>query len=798
MDYKDNIEQIDGKIDVINEFYRYLVFWPWFLTSVVIMIISSYFYLRYTEYNYQSSMKIEIMDKAQDSEMALPTAMTIFNRSMINLENEIGVLSSFSIHKQVVENLRSNIKFYTVGKIKATENHHSEWISDYDIFYKTDTDSISESNSFILELDDGKLKINHYDNQDDLVKSYSFKNNSTLNQENDLPFEITIRSIEDFRTNSSYIISFNSFDNVVTSFISSIEINQSGIQSDQLDISLIYPNTKIAKEYLNNLANVFDRDGVIDRQLVYKRTMDFVDSRFDYLTNDLNIIESRKQDFKESNNLTDIKSDASINVEQKFSYNAELFKAISQNDLANVLKETLDESEYNQLMPVNIGIENSDINALILQYNLMLKERDSYLLSAGPNNSIVMNLDKQIRDASRNIYNSIENYQKSLQIKIASLEQKEKEFETIYKDIPENEKILRSIERELEVKESLFLLLLQKREEAAINFAVVKPSIKIIDNARSLPIPVSPKRNNIILGSIILGLFVPFLILFIRFTFDNKIHTKSQLLSLTEDIPIIGEIPYILDNKSIYNIVSSDSRDVLAESIRMITANINFILFGSSKDDSKAKTILVTSSVKGEGKTIVSVNAASVLSSKFKKILLIGADLRNPQIHKFLSVDKNVPGLSDYIYNKNKTHWNKYILKHKNIDVLLSGTIPPNPNQLLSSTKFEEFLNDAKEEYDAIIIDSAPCILVSDTLEISKHVDATVYVIRSNFSELATIDYVNECYTENKLPNISLVLNSVGNSTSYGYKYGYQYGYGYGYKYGYNYGYGYGYGSDES
>ena len=793
-----NINNIDGddRIDILNEFYRYLSFWPWFLLSITIFFTSAFIYLRYVEYKYESVLKIEVMDKAQDSEMALPTAMTIFNRSMINLENEIGVLSSFSIHKQVVENLISNVKFYTVGNIKTSENHHSEWISDYDISYKIDTDTVSVSNSYELKIVDKKLLINHFDSENELVKEYSFNNMSTTsNASNELPFDITIRRSNGVSDEETYLIKILPFENVISSFSSLVEIDQSGKQSDQLIISLEHPNIKIGNEYLNTLALVFDRDGVVDRQLVYKRTMDFVDSRFDFLTKDLNLIESRKQQFKEINNLTDIKTDASINVEQQFAYDAELFKAMSQDDLASLLKEALNDSEY-KLMPVNIGIENSNINTLISEYNLIVKERDGYLLSAGPNNSIVKKIEKQIRDFSRNISISIDNYKKSLQITIASLEKKEKEFENIYKDIPENEKILRSIERELEIKESLFLLLLQKREEAAINYAVVKPSIKIIDDARSSAIPVSPIRNNLYIGSILLGIFIPFLIIFIYFLTDNKIHTREQLAKYLKNIPVIGEIPYVIDKKTLYNIVDPTSRATIAESIRIIIANLNFILFDKSSKKGRSNVILVTSSVKGEGKTIVSVNTASVLSSKFKKVLLLGADLRNPQIHKFLSVDKNVKdGLSDYIY-KDEKDWREYVIKYNNFDIILSGTIPPNPNQLLSSEKFKEFIDTVKNHYDCIVIDSAPCLMVSDTLEISKYVDSTIYVIRANFSKTFLTNFLVECSDNKKLPNISVVLNSVGNSASYGYRYGYQYGYKYGYKYGYNYGYGYGYNED--
>ena len=213
-------------------------------------------------------------------------------------------------------------------------------------------------------------------------------------------------------------------------------------------------------------------------------------------------------------------------------------------------------------------------------------------------------------------------------------------------------------------------------------------------------------------------------------------------------------------------------------------------------DNSGSKVILVTSSIKGEGKTLVSVNMASILKKENKKVILLGADLRNPQIHRYLDKKKTVKGISDYMHTDSDI--NEFILKsHNNLDIILSGTIPPNPTELLSSQKFKDLIIKLRKNYDYIIIDSAPCLLVSDTFEISKMADSVVYLVRANHSEIKITNYINEVFSNSRLPNINIVFNGVGSSSKYCYKYGYQYGYQYGYKYGYNYGYGYGYGEEN-
>ncbi len=784
-----NIDNLNIRESVI----RYASFWPYFLISSILCVLTAYLTLRYSTSIYQSTAKIEILDKAQDSEMALPTSMTIFNRSMVNLENEMGVLESFSLHKRVVDILRSNIKLYTKGKLKNTLEHNSTWFDNYSLVMKKDLSEFNGTSFYDIIINNSNLEITHLDNNEDFIESYSFNGLSTKSKINDLPFELTILQY-DKKNNYEKRIEINNYIYTIQDLINSVNIIQSGSESDQLILNLNSPNSRIANEYLNTLISEFDKDGISDRQSEYKRTMDFVDTRSEVLGKELEKIELDKKNFKKLNNLTDIKFDANVNVSQKFNYNSELYKTQAQYDLAVFLEETI-ENDTLQLIPVNIGIENQSMLGLISDYNIALKERDRFLMSVGPNNNYIKNIEAQLTDYFANIKQSLENYKQTLKIKINSLELKEKEYVSFYNNIPENEKILRSINRQLEVKESLFLLLLQKREEAAINFAVIKPSIKVIDYSRSTFIPISPNARIIYLAALVISFLLPFSVLFLWFSFDNKIHTREQLSSVLSNIPIIGEIPFQskLEPNSLLDSFINNMRLPLIESVRMVVANLNYTLFSETKDKN---LILVTSSIKGEGKTVVSLTISKLISKKFDKVLLIGSDLRNPQIHKYLNLDKGVTGVSDYIY-RDDLNWKDLIVKSENLDIILSGTIPPNPTDLLSSDKFNNFIKEAKKIYDYVIVDSAPCLLVSDTFEITKNVDSTIYVVRSNHTEINVVDFINELNDTNKLKNMFIVLNSVGHSHAYGYKYGYQYGYKYGYKYGYNYGYGYGYGQDK-
>ena len=778
-----------NEIDLSKLIPRYLSFWPYFLTSVILFLIGAFIYLRYATYYYDSNASIEILDKAQDSEMALPTAMTVFNRSMINLDNEIGRLSSYNLNSSVVKELKSNIKFYSVGTIKTTEDHYSEFFPEYSFDLLQDSESISTYSKYDIIIEQGKMNIEHVDLSGEIVDSYSFPSLNTSSIDHNLPFNLHVKSWNGKNKVNKEIIIYP-FQNIVQEFIDIISVSQTqkfagnnySRGSDQISFSIRHPNKKISVDYLNKLINLFDLDGIEERQLEYKRTIDFVDIRSKLLKKELEVVENNLLNFKKSNGLTDIKTNTSVTIDQQYFYDSDLFKSESQKSLLEFLKNELFIKNY-ELLPINFGLDDPSINELIGLFNTKAQERYRLLnTGAGKKNPIVLNLQSQLDNYYINISESIENYYQTLELNISKIKSKEDEISDFYADIPKNEKILRSINRELEVKEALYLLLLQKREEASINFAVVKPTIKIIDFARSSFNSVYPSKSFILILAIMTGILMPLIIISLIMFFDNKIHIKEDLKEL--DIPVIGELPYIkkIDEQNIINIFKSKSRHTLIESIRMVIANLKYSL---STDSNLANVILVSSSIKGEGKTIVSTYLANTLTLSKNKVLLIGADLRNPQIHKFYKFEKSkVKGLSDYLYNVN-IDGKSLIKKFGKLDILPSGPIPPNPSELLESPRFPELVEELKNNYDYIIIDSAPCLLVADTLKIPNIYDASIFVVRSNHSTTNILSFISDLKKDKKFRNLNLVLNGIGNSSTYGYKYSYQYGYNYGYGYSY-------------
>ena len=354
---------------------------------------------------------------------------------------------------------------------------------------------------------------------------------------------------------------------------------------------------------------------------------------------------------------------------------------------------------------------------------------------------------------------------------------------------------MRTLAREFKFAEDLLVFLSQRKEEASISYASVLPNLKVLSYGVSDIFPVSPKRNIIYLGGLFLGLIIPFGILFLLKLLDTKINTREDLEKGLPGLTILGEVPFDENYSS-----ENDDRGIIAESTRVIRSSMSFLL-----NQNKPQVIIATSTIKGEGKSFVSYNIAQSYNALGKKVILIGADLRNPQVHALLGIERGNLGLSTFLNDVNYNDLDKLIVKGKSIDeidYLLSGAIPPNPSELLMRPRMKELLEILKSSYDLIIIDTAPLLLVSDTTPLLPLCDLVVYVSRAQYSDKNIFPFIKDMHSRENMPPFGMVLNGLiasASSSSYGYGYGYRYSYKYrySYTYKYNYGYGYGYGRDE-
>ena len=768
-----NQQDIEDNYNLKEEILKYLFFWRWFVLSVAICLGISLLHLRYSPNIYSTTAKIEVLSKETVS-LDLPSASDLLSNNKINLENEIELLSSYPILNKAIQNLNLSTSFYSVGNIITTRLVKFPFVFEQLIL----SDDIQEELVFEINFNDNGIEINDIEND----TTYLFNTHNTYTISHNLPFNISWDKSSALSSNSAnYELIFSNTKSAVNRLKKQLSTSMIGKKSDLLMLKIEGTNTKYSERILNALIDVFNQDGIVDRQMVHKRTIDFVNKRYILLSNELDSIEIEKQLYKLKNNLIDITANSSLSLELSSKSNQQLLEAENQIAIAKLLNETFSDKNYD-LLPANIGINNSEINFLIKDFNTIILERKNLIISAGLNNPSVKQLDQAISDNRTNIILSVRNYLNQLQQTKKQLALQSSKLSKDVSNLPEKEKILRAIERSQVIKESLYLFLLQKREEAEISFAVTEPTVKVVEYAISSELPISPKKQIVLLGSLILGLLIPFASIYLIFLFNTKIHIKKDIEDLNIGTSIVGEIPLLNENESkIFQ--NPEDRNVLAESFRILSSNINYLM-PQNTVTTDGRVILSTSTIKGEGKSFVAINISLALASIGKKVLLIGADLRNPQLHKYLSVNKKIEGLTSYLIDSN-FDWKSTVLnkfKHlPNHSTLLAGNIPPNPAQLLSNGNFEKIISQAKEEYDYIIIDTAPTLLVTDTLLISDNADTIVYVSRSNFTEKELLNFPKDLIKEGKLKNVGLVLNGVGANAKYGYGYNYGYGYGYGY-----------------
>jgi capsular exopolysaccharide synthesis family protein len=702
---------------------------------------------------------------------------SLFGRSKVNLENEVEVIKSQRLLGNVVNDLNLTTIYSAIGYVTESEfwndNPYSiEWLLPKDSL-KTKTISFSIS----LKGNDGFV-INE-------------SNDKSLKKFNEafivygIPCKIIpSKKVMFVKKNNGLRFTLIKFEDATDQLSGDLQTENVGKQSEILKIILTGNNPKKTNQILDNIVYQFDKDGIADRQLVSERTRDFVNERFVYLSQELDSIENHKETYKRLNKLSFIEADANAASSTKLNVESEAFQLETQVELAKLLGRTLNKDKKYSMLPMNLGLVNSGINTLAAEYNSILLEREKMLLSAGEKNPVVKEFSNKIEELRRNILVSISIYQQELALSLRKINSLKDESTKFFESIPLKEKILRAIDRQQKIKENLFVLLLQKREEALINLAITSHSIKIIDYAISDQTPIFPKKNMVYVFSLLVGLFIPFAIIYIILLFDTKIHSKFNLEESGSDIPLLAEIPHI-DNEN--RVIASNDRSVLAESFRILRTNVGYLLPINTLV--KCPIIYTTSSIKGEGKTFISLNTALSFAALNKKVLLIGADLRNPQLHKYLNIKKEVSGLSNYLFDTTtdwKTLISKNILENENLSIILSGSVPPNPAELLSNGRFEELLDILKMEYDYIIVDTAPTILVTDTLLISKLADLTIYVTRADYTDKFLLKFSKDLKIQGKMKNMAYVLNDVSLTKSYDYGYQYSYGYNYGYGYGYN------------
>ena len=756
----------------------YLRQWPWFIIAVLITLTLAYLYLRYTTPIYQTKTSIIIKDSkglgAASEYAAFEDIGLISGMNANSIENEIALLRSKRLLNAVVEELDLEITYFKEGNIKAAELYDNKPFV-VTVLEKNENSSFPGYPLYFTVTSNTEFEI--FDSELDISQTYKF------GERIQLPFAeiVVIPNLKEKIEEAQKIqVFFRDKPRVVASYQSKIQVSPIDRNASVIEIILDDPVSQKAEDILNELVYQYNKDAIEDRSMVTKNTAKFIDERLHILFEELDSVETDKVDFKEENRLTNIEQQAGIMLQTASEFQKEMIDVEVQLELVDYIYDILENEEEISLLPANLGITDNGLSGLIASYNNVVLERNRMLRNATEENPTVLRLTSQINSLKQNVLKSLTNVKTSLRVSLRDLQAQESRLGSKMLEVPEIEKTFRGIERQQGVKEALYLFLLQKREETAISLAVTAPKAKVVDAAYSSFGPVSPKRNIILLAALLLGLLIPFSIIYLGQLLYNKIRNRKDVEQETKAIGIVGEIPK-LNNKEA-ELIAENDRSILAESFRILRTNLHYLFVGKSSIE-KGKTIFVTSTVKGEGKTFVAMNLALTLATSKKKVITVGADIRNPQFHRFIKGAKRKKGFTDYLVSDDLSL--DSIIEpsglNANLDMLFSGSIPPNPAELLLSPKVEVMFNELRKVYDYIIVDTAPSMLVTDTFLINNHADVTLYVIRADYTEKKLLEFPVDAVKNEKLNNVAFIINNI-KMAHFGY-YGSKY-YGYGYAYG--------------
>lgn len=776
MEYKKNHES--NEVRKILDLY--LSRWKLILFFIAIALALAFTYLRYTTYQYQASAIIKIKDDKQSQKLPSISEMSkgsLFADGNNKINDEIEVMTSRTLISNIVKNLQLNIRYYAQGKIKEQELYHNppiklNFFAVDSIIHQVDTTlyiKIKSPSEFLMFKDDGKSII---DRDESEGKTFSFGDRIKTG----FGDMVIVPNINRYspQVGSNLKVSINRVTSLVNKYQSLISASVEK-ESSVVKLSLRDNIPSRAVDILNQVIKEYNNDVILDKEEVIKVTSDFINNRLELVFKELEDVDFTAEQIQKRNNLTALGSQANIYLESEKQNEFQINSTSNTIQLIDYLQEEIKEkNKRSDLLPSNIGIDDPNVNQVTRSHNELVAQRDKILKNSTEKNPVVINLNNQIDALKDNLENSLMNMKRTSEITLNSLTREDARIRGQLYTAPTKQRQLRDIERQQGIKESLYMFLLEKREESAISLGMFTPNAKVIDSAYSNNSPIAPNKMLIYLGAIMFGLMIPIGFIYINDVLDTKIYDKADLLGLLK-IPYIGDIPRTSKKTRLINKVDYSPK---AESFRILRSNVDFILKDHNKK-SKAKKIFITSTRAQEGKSHTSTNLASSISFSEKSVLLIEMDIRVPKIMQYLKETSiNKIGLSDYLADKNVAP-DDIITKLKNnefLDVIASGTIPPNPSELLMSDRVEELFKYFEDKYDYIIVDGSAVGLVSDTLLIAKYADIFIYVVSAdNIDKRHLVAVAKPLYEDNRLPKMNLLLNGTDFD-----KKGYGYGYGYG------------------
>ncbi|WP_439583479.1 GumC family protein [Dyadobacter bucti] len=746
--------------DYVSRYFRYWYLFPFFL---VLSLTAAFYYLQVTQPTFVTRTTILIKDQQKglgQSQNDVLNELTQFGGNKL-VENETEVIRSLPLMEQVIKNLRLDLSYTATDGLKTINLYkRSPVVLKPEII----TDEGLEEPLVVHIKDNGRYTFN------DESKEFEF------GQKVQNKWGVFFVEKGEESSYKEVIVHFYDPANLVESMLKRLTILQPNAKSTVLELSYEDVSKQRGKDVLNSLLDAYVQTSLTDKNTEASNTLKFIETRLGLITGELGDVEKDVETYKTSKGLTDISAESQIFLESIKENDAKL------NDVNTQLKVLESVTNYIETAgsgpsipaPATYMINDPVLISLLNKFNELDLQRERYARTTQANNPLLETFNTQLAQTRQAIKENVQNLRRGMVVTKENLEGINTRFSTGLRSIPQKEREFVGIKRQQTIKENLYLYLLQKREETALGYASTVTDSRLINPPVTSVMPLKPKRSTIWLGAGAAGIVIPILLINLIFMLNNTVQSREEIEKQT-NLTVIGEIGQMkVEGAVTESIIKVTSRSAVAEQFRALRTNLKYL------GDGSCRTLMFTSSVGGEGKSFISINLAASLAYYGKKVILVGMDLRKPSLHDRLQVS-NKAGVSNYMIGQADV--NDLIQStgvHPKFDVLVSGPLPPNPSELLGNGRLAQLLTELRLQYDYILIDSPPYGLVTDAALIGEYIDATLYVVRHNYTVLGHLRRIAQLRKGKRFNNLTIIYNGVNYGAGYGYGYGYG-GYGYGY-----------------
>ena len=755
--------------NIIKILANYLRYWYLFLISAIICLILASMHIRYSIIpEYYISGRILLNDKEEGSGEGLESFSNLgLIKNSRNIQDEIGVLRSYDLMRQAINELGLSVGYYVEGRFDEVEVYKKSVP-----FKVVLNDSMPLLNygtlGNIVIIDEFSYNIETINDDESVKKSTHNFGEKVTTDFGEFHLEILSKNL-DFKEQTPVIVRFRSIDAIATGYSNKVNIyNVFESGGGLLEISLTDAIPQRGVDIINKLIEVYAQNSADNKNFLAQSTLKLINERLELLTKDLNTAERGVENFKQRNDLTDVSSDASRFVGLADEVDVQLTDLRTEISTLNSLENSLNQSSGSSFSPISTyNIQSPVLTGSIFTYNTEVQNRKNLINASGTGNPMLPEIERQLTESKNLILQNVRNIKEQLTKSQRDLINKLSQYRSKISSVPTAERALLEINRDQGIKQSLYLYLLQKREEEALSISVPFSDTRIIDKPKATSYPINGSKMPIYLGALLFGIFIPFVWVFTKNMLNTKVLEKEDIEAVTGN-SILGKIANNQTKEVV--VVTGNNTTPVAELFRLMRHNLKFLFQGKNN-----QVIMVTSGKQGEGKTFVSINIAASLALTGKKAIVLGFDLRVPKLMKDMGLNYEY-GLSDFIVDS-KINSEEIIIPYtgeKNLFFIGSGTIPPNPGELMLNERVGELIQELKKKYDYIIMDTPPIGKVADAYALSPFVDSTLFVVRYNYTKKEELKVINEIEKNKRLKSLMIVFNDVKIDKSGVYSYGYR------------------------